>query len=228
MQRQKVNKMNIKKIDKNNTEEALLLVLRVFNTFEAPDYSEEGVEEFYRSISDKNYLAQLTMYGAFNKNQLTGVIASRNSGSHIALFFVDSEFHRRGTGGKLFEELLKDCRSDRITVNSSPYAIPIYQKLGFKCTDKEQTVKSIRFTPMELDIKSALAERIHTAPMGADRIKKNLNAGTDVISLCQNIIRDENCTVRREDKNWYCENDGITIIVNASSYTVITAHKILR
>lgn len=226
MQRQKVNKMNIKKIDKNNTKEALLLVRRVFSTFEAPDYSEEGVEEFYRSISDKNYLAQLTMYGAFNKNQLTGVIASRNSGSHIALFFVDSEFHRQGTGRKLFEELLKDCKSDRITVNSSPYAVSVYQKLDFKCTDKEQTVKGIRFTPMELEIKSALAERIHTTPMGADRIKKNLNAGTDVISLCQNIIRDENCTVRREGKNWYCENGGITITVNASSYTVITAHKL--
>ena len=224
MQRQKVNKMNIKKLDKNNTEEALLLVQRVFNTFEAPDYSEEGVEEFHRSISDKNYLAQLTMYGAFNKDKLTGVIASRNGGSHIALFFVDGEFHRQGAGRKLFEELLKDCKSDRITVNSSPYAIPVYQKLGFKCADKEQTVKGIRFTPMELEIKSALAERIHTTPMGADRIKRNLKTDADVILLCKSIILDEKCTVRRKGKNWYCENGGITITVNASSYTVITAH----
>lgn len=216
--------MNIKKIDKNNTEEALLLVRRVFNTFEAPYYSEEGAEEFHRSISDKDYLAQLTMYGAFNKDRLTGVIASGNSGSHIALFFVDSRFHRQGTGRKLFEELLKDCRSDRITVNSSPYAIPVYQKLGFKCTDKEQTVNGIRFTPMELEIKSALTDRIHTTPMGADRIKRNLNTDADAILLCQNIIRDENCTVRRKGKNWYCENGGITVTVNASSYTVITAH----
>lgn len=226
MQKQKLkrNNMNIKKLDKQNTEEALLLVRRVFNTFESPDYSEEGVEEFHRSISDKDYLAQLTVYGVFINNRITGVIASRNGGSHIALFFVEGKFHRQGIGKKLFEELLKDCRSDRITVNSSPYAVSVYKKLGFKCTDKEQTVKGIRFAPMELEIKSALAERIHTTPMGADRIKRNLKAGTDVISLCQNIIRDENCTVRREGKNWYCENGSINITVNASSYTVITAH----
>lgn len=216
--------MNIKKIDKNNTEEALLLVQRVFNTFEAPDYSEEGVVEFHRSIRDKDYLAQLTMYGAFNKDKLTGVIASGNGGSHIALFFVDGRFHRQGTGRRLFEELLKDCRSGRITVNSSPYAVPVYQKLGFKCTDNEQSVKGIRFTPMELEIKSALADRIHTTPMGADRIKRNLKTDADAIFLYQSIIRNENCTVRRQGKNWYCENGGVTITVNASNYTVITAH----
>lgn len=88
MQKQKLkrNNMNIKKLDKQNAEEALLLVRRVFNTFESPDYSEEGVEEFHRSISDKDYLAQLTVYGAFINNRITGVIASRNGGSHIAVF----------------------------------------------------------------------------------------------------------------------------------------------
>jgi len=36
-----------------------------------------------------------------------------------------------------------------MTVNSSPYAVPIYHKLGFKDTGSEQVVNGLRFTPME-------------------------------------------------------------------------------
>ncbi|ENY8640112.1 TPA: GNAT family N-acetyltransferase [Clostridioides difficile] len=37
-----------------------------------------------------------------------------------------------------------------ITVNSSPYAVEVYHKLGFKDTAVEQIVDGIRFTPMKL------------------------------------------------------------------------------
>ncbi|WP_460645598.1 GNAT family N-acetyltransferase [Lacrimispora brassicae] len=36
-----------------------------------------------------------------------------------------------------------------MTVNSSPYAVEIYHKLGFVDTDTEQLVNGIRFIPME-------------------------------------------------------------------------------
>ncbi|MBU9737013.1 GNAT family N-acetyltransferase [Diplocloster agilis] len=41
-------------------------------------------------------------------------------------------------------------------LNSSPYAVPIYKKLGFRNTDTEQLMNGIRYTPMKINIKSKL------------------------------------------------------------------------
>lgn len=48
----------------------------------------------------------------------------------------------------LFEEMKKDFEKQVFTVNSSPYAVKIYEHLGFRATDSEQTVNGLRFTPM--------------------------------------------------------------------------------
>lgn len=134
----------------DDKDEALSLVWDVFLEFEAPEYSEAGVNEFYKSIHDEAYLQQLCMYGAFLDDKLAGVIATRNEGSHIALFFVDGKLHRQGIGRELFEVVKSSCNSDKMTVNSSPYAVSVYAKLGFCQTDKEQVENGVRFTPMEL------------------------------------------------------------------------------
>ena len=77
------------------------------------------------------------------------MIATRKNGTHIALFFVNGAHHRRGIGKRLFQAALSDCPADRMTVNSSPYAVPVYHRLGFSDISAEQTVSGIRFTPME-------------------------------------------------------------------------------
>ena len=38
-----------------------------------------------------------------------------------------------------------------ITVNSSPYAVPVYHKLGFVDTDVEQISDGMRYTPMKYE-----------------------------------------------------------------------------
>ena len=52
----------------------------------------------------------------------------------------------------LFSAVRDFCRTDpavsRITVNSSPYAVEIYRRLGFTATDAERVTDGIRFTPM--------------------------------------------------------------------------------
>ena len=69
--------------------------------------------------------------------------------------------------------------------------------------------------------------RLHTTPMGADRIRRNLGWDTvDVVARCQAVILDKSCRIDRAGKNWYCEMDHVRITVNASSYTIITAHMI--
>jgi len=67
--------------------------------------------------------------------------------------------------------------------------------------------------------------KIHTTKMGIERIKSNLKIKTsDVVSYCKNKILESNCNIYKSGKNWYCEVDNIKITINASSYTIITAH----
>lgn len=147
-----IRSVSIREINQEETTDALTFVWSVFQEYEAPDYSKEGMEEFYKSIHDERYLSKLCIYGAFAKDKLVGVIATRSEGTHIALLFVDGNHHRQGIGKELIQTVRNGCHSDKITVNSSPYAVPVYHKLGFYDTDVEQVVNGLRFTPMELTV----------------------------------------------------------------------------
>ena len=148
----------IRKIRQEEIEKALLLVWQVFQQYEAPDYTQEGIAEFYKSIHDEKYLSELCWYGAFVQENLVGVIATRSAGAHIALLFVEGKYHRHGIGKQLYQAARAASHSNVMTVNSSPYAVPIYHKLGFKNTDSEQVVNGLRFTPMELNTESFLSD----------------------------------------------------------------------
>ena len=140
--------MEIRKILKEEMKNALDLVWKVFLEYEAPDYSEEGIEEFKKSISDMNWVNAREFYGAFNKNQLLGVIATKDI-SHIALFFVDGKYQKQGIGRKLYNKVELLNNKGYFTVNSSPYAHEIYKHLGFIDTDVEQCINGLRFYPMK-------------------------------------------------------------------------------
>ncbi len=61
---------------------------------------------------------------------------------------------------------------------------------------------------------------------GLIRIKESLNLSIeDIVEFCKKKIKDANCTISREGKNWICITDGIKIIVNACSNTIVTVKK---
>ena len=71
-------------------------------------------------------------------------------------------------------------------------------------------------------------EKLHTTPMGVDRIRRNLRLGDavkDVDTWCREKILDSNAVITRQGKNWYVKIDGYIITVNAYCYTIITAKK---
>ena len=140
--------MKIKQINLENRQKALGLVLSVFMQYEAPEYSEQGIKTFKDFINSKESIDGLELYGAFKGEEIVGVIATRNDGNHIALFFVDGKYHRQGIGKKLFETVIKESTEEKITVNSSPYAVEIYKKLGFVSDSDEQLTDGLRYTPM--------------------------------------------------------------------------------
>jgi len=79
------------------------------------------------------------------------VLATRGN-SHIALFFVEPCYQRQGVGRALFTVAKEACVCDTMTVNSSPYAVEIYRRLGFHALSEEQLADGIRFTPMKCAI----------------------------------------------------------------------------
>jgi GNAT superfamily N-acetyltransferase len=140
--------MQIREIPLNEFDKAFCLVSSVFREYDAPDYTEEGIKAFYNTWSNPDNIAMLKIYGAFDNEQLVAVLATRNSGNHITMFFIDGKYHGKGIGRQLFTRACSDNSSGRITVNSSPFAREIYHHLGFTDTDTEQLKDGIRFTPM--------------------------------------------------------------------------------
>ncbi len=141
--------MKIRKILKNEMKQALRLVWSVFLEYEAPDYTEEGIKEFKKTIDNESWIADRDFYGAFDENnKIIGVIATKNI-THIALFFVDGKHHKQGIGTKLYYKVESLNSYGFFTVNSSPYAHEFYMHLGFIDTDKEQIVNGLRFYPMK-------------------------------------------------------------------------------
>lgn len=69
-------------------------------------------------------------------------------------------------------------------------------------------------------------DKLHTTELGVIIIKKNLSLNTEnVVDWCKTKIKSKNAKIARNGKNWYINIDDCVITVNASSYTIITAHK---
>ena len=150
----------IRKITSSEVNEALSLALEVFMQFEAPDYKPEGIKSFKRDIiENKEFIAKCKngicpIYAAFDNEKMIGLIGMRESKTHINLVFTKKEYHRKGVATAIFKYLLLDNpQLAEITLNSSPYGLPFYLKLGFIPQSEELEQDGIRYTPMKLTIK---------------------------------------------------------------------------
>ena len=144
--------MEIRKILKEEMKEALALVWKVFLEYEAPDYTEEGINEFKKTIDDMFWVKEREFYGAYDNNKILGVIATKDI-THIALFFVDGKYHKQGIGRMLYNKVEELNNKGFFTVNSSPYAHEVYKHLDFIDTDVEQCINGLRFYPMKKILK---------------------------------------------------------------------------
>ena len=145
--------MQIRPLLPGEMEQCCSLVRSVFDRFEAPDYSKEGVASFYSfldSVPEQFSAGALAIWAAWKENRLIGTLAMRD-GCHICLLFVHPDYHRQGIARALVQTAEKFAREngqEQLTVNSSPYAVSVYHRLGFSDLTPEQTVDGIRFTPM--------------------------------------------------------------------------------
>lgn len=151
--------MQICKITPNKLREALDLVWEVFEKYEAPDYEEMGIKTFrhfieYHNMVEKVHQGEMIFWGCYLNNYLVGVIALRE-GQHISLLFVREQFHFLGVARRLVKMAVGHVEAQMpavraVTVNSSPYAVGFYEKVGFRAMGPEKTSDGIRYTTMKL------------------------------------------------------------------------------
>ncbi len=143
------------------------LAWKVFQRFEAAEYPEEGVRNFYSFLTDdilyKMFrIGEYRMFGCFEEKEAGGAgtmvgMSSLRDGNHISLLFVEERCHRQGIASALLKEmkryLAEEAGEKTVTVNSSPYAVGFYHKRGFRDTAPQTLQNGILFTPMECIIK---------------------------------------------------------------------------
>ena len=148
----------IEELKLENLEEAINVIEDTFMKFEAPDYSKQGIESFFKFANyetiKENFSKNMKMYVAKVNEKIVGVIGYRDN-SHINLLFVLEEYQHNGIAKALYNLVLENCKNantKRITVNSSPYAHNVYLKLGFIDDNQMQEVDGIKFYPMHKEI----------------------------------------------------------------------------
>lgn len=131
-----------------NINEVIQLIKQTFLEFVAPDYDESGIKNFFKFAEDEDLLMQLVFYAALHNNKITGILAVDDKLNHICLFFVDKNLQNTGIGTALFKRFLNESMSKAVTVNSSPFAVKVYEKLGFTATGSRQISDGIVYIPM--------------------------------------------------------------------------------
>ncbi len=136
------------------------LVARSFNEFIAPEFSDDGIEEFFRYANPRALLKRSEgshdVFVADAEGIIAGVIEIREQ-RHISMLFVDKEFHRRGIARELTRHVVEKIKSSkrlpgRVTVNSSTFALPFYESVGFRQASDPKIIHGVLHIPMALTL----------------------------------------------------------------------------
>lgn len=109
-----------------------------------------SVSEMQRRLEAREYRFHVAEDGAV----LAGVVAVR-AATHLQYLFVARSHQRTGLARRLWELARIDAirggnAAARFTVNASGYAVPAYERLGFRRVGPVREDNGVRFQPMEL------------------------------------------------------------------------------
>ena len=109
-----------------------------------------GVTEMEERLKAAEYRFKLAEDGA----ELVGVVAVR-AATHLQYLFVARSHQRTGLARRLWALARGAAIGDgnaaaKFTVNASAYAVPAYERLGFRRVGPVREANGVRFQPMEL------------------------------------------------------------------------------
>ena len=144
------------------------------------------------------------------------------------LEFMGADFKRQfdiSSYRSFFEKAGYDDVEMYVVDGKMPCAVAIITKPITKQNDTVHTVEEEVSMTEEHELIQNL-DRLHTTALGALRITKNLSiTDTDPVQWCKDFITAPAAEITRQGKNFYITDQGMTVTVNANSYTIITAHK---
>ncbi len=121
-----------------------------------PDADAEAVKPFLASISPaaiEMLIANpaFAYYTATIESTVVGVAAVREN-KHVYHLFVAPELHGQGIARLLWQHAKHQAEltgnSGTFTVNASTFAVPVYERLGFKVASEAAEKNGVRFVPM--------------------------------------------------------------------------------
>lgn len=105
--------------------------------------------EGYINDPKYNYLV------AYSGQSLVGVIAVRDT-THLYHLFVAPEVHRQGVAARLWARAKTDAlhagNNEGFFVRSSEYAVPVYERFGFRVVGTRSEKDGLKFVPMRLEL----------------------------------------------------------------------------
>lgn len=110
-----------------------------------PDWFRQTLtpDAFRDRLNDPQYHHYIALYD----EKLAGYLALRE-GFHLYHPFVAEQAHRRGIARQLWQHALGQLPIETCTVRSSLFAVPVYQRLGFRLSGEAASKDGIAFQPM--------------------------------------------------------------------------------
>ena len=120
--------------------------------FITPAMTPEAAATFLRENDEAGLLAYREQGHRFHVALIAGEVAGYSAmrpPSHLFHLFVAQRWHRRGVARALWDAARAEAAQDApFTVNASPYAVPAYAALGFRCDGTLQERNGVHFQPM--------------------------------------------------------------------------------
>jgi GNAT superfamily N-acetyltransferase len=122
------------------------------------DPAGQGAEAFMRSIraeAIRGFISapNFAYFKGLLEGELAGVVAVRDH-SHLFHLFVDAKFQGCGIARALWAHARTGAETagnpGRFTVNSTPVAVPVYERFGFQATGPRVEMNGIAYVPMRL------------------------------------------------------------------------------
>jgi GNAT superfamily N-acetyltransferase len=158
--------MRIRPIEDEDVPAVAQLLKVLARDFIVHESTPEGAATFLRENNEeaiRRYIVAGQVYHvAESDGQIAGFVSMRDR-SHLFHLFVGVPWQGQGVARKLWEVARQAAidagGSGSFTVNSSNFAVPVYEKMGFVRTAPMQCLKALYFNPMQLDANLAGAPK---------------------------------------------------------------------
>ena len=143
---------------KKDSKKVSLLVTSVYEQFCKNETSSEFLTIFKDILDPKkhceenlfNKIKREFTYVAKNENKIIGIIVSEKG--RIKKLFVDGDYHHKGIASHLLKMVENDHKKfniNEIKIRSSIYALPFYQKHGYKKTTGIRCFNGMKNFPLK-------------------------------------------------------------------------------